>query len=135
MKKRFFALLLVLLLPVVGFMLYFLFSSRKLTAAQRKSLSKLQGLHYEKESDLALATLATQDVAAHNQAKMLCRMADTALFKNTGTTYFPSGEAMMDALLRDLAAAERFIYLEYFCSDGIYKGDYFYSSVGWHIQI
>ena len=113
-------LLFVLILPVVGFMLYFLFGSRKLTKKQQKSLGKLAGLHYEKEDSAAFAALKAEDRSAHNQAKMICGIADTALFTNTETTYYPSGKSLMAAMLTDLADAEKFIYMEYFIiADGL----------------
>ena len=50
----------------------------------------------------------------HNQANMICHIADTALFTDTDVTYYPTGEALMAAMLADLARAEKFIYMEYF---------------------
>ena len=116
-------LLFVLILPVVGFMLYFLFGSRKLTKAQQKSLGRLTELHYGKEDSAAFATLKNEARSAHNQAKMICQIADTALFTNTETTYYPSGEALMTAMLADIACAKEFIYMEYFIiEDGLLWG-------------
>lgn len=116
-------LLFVLILPIAGFMLYFIFGSRKLTKAQQKSLGRLAALHHGKEDSAALAALKGEDRSAHNQAKMICQIADTALFTDTETTYYPSGEALMAAMLADLAAAEKFIYMEYFIiEDGLFWG-------------
>lgn len=107
-------LLVVLILPVAGFMLYFLFGSRKLTKGQRKSLDKLKALHYGKKDSVAFAALKEENRDAHNQANMICHIADTALFTDTDVTYYPTGEALMAAMLADLARAEKFIYMEYF---------------------
>ncbi|MBQ3064340.1 MAG: cardiolipin synthase [Clostridia bacterium] len=113
-------LILVLLLPVIGLMLYFIFGSRKLTRAQQKNLGKLRQLHYKKDDSASLATLKALNRHAHNEAKMLCKIADTALFTDTETTYYPTGEALMAAMLADLTQAKRFIYMEYFIiADGV----------------
>ncbi|MBR7182077.1 MAG: cardiolipin synthase, partial [Clostridia bacterium] len=54
------------------------------------------------------------NITASNQAKMICRIADTHLFSGTATRYYPLGEELMPDLLADLASAEKFIYLEFF---------------------
>ncbi len=48
------------------------------------------------------------------QARYLYRFGGYPVYTNTLTTYFPSGEAKFDILLRELEKAERFIFLEYF---------------------
>lgn len=107
-------LLFVLILPIAGFMLYFIFSSRTLKKKYVRRLVALKEGSYKKEDSEALAALATEDQMAHSQAKMLCNIAETHLFTNTKTTYFPSGEEMWQSLLADLQRAERFIFMEYF---------------------
>ena len=47
-------------------------------------------------------------------SKYLKRSGCFPVFGNTDVTYFPSGEEKFEALLRELRAAERFIFLEYF---------------------
>ena len=107
-------LIIVLLLPVVGFMLYIIFYSRKLKRKYVKRLAKLQQEVYPTNDDDILDKLKAENVQAYSQAKMLINMADTHIFTNTAQTYFPSGEAMFESMLVDLKSAENFIYLEYF---------------------
>lgn len=107
-------LLFVLILPIAGFMLYLIFASRKLKRKYVKRLSDLWALSYEKNDSHAFAKLKELDRAAHNEAKMLCEIADCTLFDGTKVTYFPLGEDMMTSLLADLEKAEQFIYMEYF---------------------
>ncbi len=104
----------VLVLPVAGFMLYFLFYSRKLQRKFVKRLHALQRQSYHRDDRALLDTLRAENPTAASQAAMLCSIADTHLFTDTAQQYFPSGEAMFPAMLRDLEAAQRFIYLEYF---------------------
>ncbi|MBR3183518.1 MAG: cardiolipin synthase [Firmicutes bacterium] len=48
----------------------------------------------------------------------LCRYVNRSgcfpIYKNTSTTFFPSGEAKFEAMLEELKKAETFIFLEYF---------------------
>ena len=107
-------LLFVLILPIAGFMLYFIFASRTLQKKYVKRLTDLGALGYERDDSAEFAELLAADRAVHNSAKMLCEIADCALFDNTKAQYFPLGEDMMAAMLQDLKKAEKFIYMEYF---------------------
>ena len=107
-------LLFVLILPVVGFMLYFLFSSRTLQKKYVKRLNDLKAMRYQRDDAELFEKLKTQNVEAANQAKMLCELAETKLFTDTKLAYFSSGEDMWQSLLVDLRHAEKFIYMEYF---------------------
>ena len=107
-------MLIVFVLPVAGFMLYFIFSSRTLKKKYVKRLNDLKDKSYRKDDTEALAALSREDPDAGTQAKMLCSIAETHLFTDTRQTYFPIGEAYHESLLADLEKAERFIYMEYF---------------------
>ena len=107
-------LLFVLILPIVGFMLYFMFYSRKLRPRFLRRLSELKDKSYRKQDEAALASLADENAAAHSQAMLLCKTAETHLFRDTKVAYYPLGRDMLEPLLRDLKKAERFIFMEYF---------------------
>ncbi|MBQ7338244.1 MAG: cardiolipin synthase [Clostridia bacterium] len=107
-------LLFVLILPIAGFMLYFIFYSRKLEKRFVRRLGELRVYAYQKEDAALLDTLRQENPVAASQAKMLCEIADTHLFTDTEQTYFPLGEDMFAQMLVDLASAERFIFMEYF---------------------
>lgn len=107
-------MLFVLVIPVAGLMLYFIFGSRKLKSKYIKRLNDLKNLSYKKDDAELLEKLEAEDPVASTQAKTLINIADTHLFTNTKQTYYPSGEEYHKALLEDLKNATRFIYLEYF---------------------
>ncbi len=107
-------LLCVILLPVVGFMLYFMFHSRKLKKKYIKRLNELKDCYYEKNDKEEQAALAAADPIVAKQVQMLTSIADTRVFCNTKTTYFSHGEQMFESMLEDLKKAEKFIYMEYF---------------------
>lgn len=106
-------LLLVLLVPVAGFMIYFMYYSRELTKKFQKKLAKIQDVPMKNDT-FEFASLKTEDILAYRQAQQLCKTADTHLYQNTQMTYFNAGEKMYDSMLDDLRKAEKFIFLEFF---------------------
>lgn len=107
-------LLVVLVVPIAGFMLYFLFYSRKLQKRFVKRLNEMKSHSYKQADGELSQKLESESSTAAAQARMLCKIADTHLFTNTKQKYFPLGEDMLPALLADLEKAEKFIYMEYF---------------------
>ena len=107
-------LLAVLVIPIAGFMLYFLFYDRKLKKKFQKRLDHLKAIGPKPDDGPLLDTLHAASSAACSQARMLCKLGETHLYSNTRQEYFPSGEALYQRLLEDLRRAERFIFLEYF---------------------
>ena len=87
-------LLFVLILPVAGFMLYFMFYSRTLQKKYVKRLKDLKGQAYIKEDCPLFEQLKKESLTAHNQAKMLCKISESHLFSDTKQTYFKLGEEM-----------------------------------------
>lgn len=106
-------LLLVLLVPVAGFMIYFMYYSRELPKKFRKKLAKIQDV-LMKDDASEFTSLKNEDVLAYRQAQQLCKIADTHLYQHTQMTHFHVGEKMFDSMLSDLRKAEKFIFLEFF---------------------
>lgn len=114
-------LLFVLIVPVAGFMMYFMFYSRTLKKKYVRRLEQLKNQSYQKDDGPLFARLRTESVTAHNQARMLCDIAQTHLFTDTRQEYFPVGEKMHARMLEDLRQARKFILLEYFIiEDGVF---------------
>ena len=107
-------LLFVTILPVVGFMLYFMFYSRKLKPRFTNRLQKLKESSYTKDDSAEFASLKEKSPTAYRHAKMLCNISESHLFTNTKQEYFPSGRLMFEKMIKDLKSAEHFIFLEYF---------------------
>ena len=107
-------LLFILVVPIAGFMLYFMFYSRTLQKKFIRRLDDLKRHSYRKDDSNLLKELKKDNPVAAAQAKMLCDIAETHLFTNTKQEYFSLGEEMFQRMLMDLEAAEKFIYMEYF---------------------
>ena len=114
-------LLVVLVVPIAGFMLYFLFYDRKLKKKYIKRLAHLKELGHKPEDAKLFTQLNEASPSACSQAKMLCRIGETHLYSDTKQEYFPIGEDMHKRLLEDLSTAEKFIFMEYFIiEEGIF---------------
>ncbi len=107
-------LIIVMVLPIAGFMLYFMFYSRKLKRKQISRLIELNDKTCKRDDSELFERLALESPTAHNQAKIICKLANTHLFTNTAQQYFALGEQMHEAMLKDLENAKRFIFIEYF---------------------
>ena len=107
-------LLFVLIIPIAGFMLYFMFYSRTLQKRFVKRQDAMKSHGYKKNSNDLFSSLANENPSVASQAKMLCSISETHIFSNTKQEYFPLGEDMHRRLLHDLESAEKFIYMEYF---------------------
>lgn len=114
-------LLFVLILPIAGFMLYFMFYSRTLQKKYIKRLKALKDRGYKRDDSALFEKLREENPTAGSQAQMLCSISESHLFTNTRQTYFPLGEDMHKSMLEDLRKAEKFIYMEYFIiEEGIF---------------
>ena len=82
-------LLVVLIVPIAGFMLYFMFGKRTL---QRKFVRRLKAMR--DQSYPVQSVEITDSAMVSTDARMLCKIADTNLFANTTQSYFPLGEDM-----------------------------------------
>ena len=114
-------LMVVLLIPVAGFMMYFLFYDRKLQKRFIRRMDAMKAIGHKPDDSRLFAGLAEESLEARNQAKMLCNISESHLYSDTKQAYFPLGEEMFARLLEDLRAAETFIFMEYFIiEEGIF---------------
>lgn len=107
-------LLFVLIIPIAGFMLYFMFYSRTLQKRFVKRLDAMKSQAYSRDDSALFAALQEEDPVAASHAKMLTNISEASLFTNTKQEYFSLGENMHRRMLQDLEKAEKFIYMEYF---------------------
>ncbi|MDE5592838.1 MAG: cardiolipin synthase [Clostridiales bacterium] len=107
-----------MLIPIVGFMLYFMFYSRKLSKKQVKKLERLTTRHVDKDDSAELEQIKVQDEIIGSQAVMLNTLSDSHVYGNTDIRYYPLGEELFAAMVDDLKRAEKFIFMEYFIIEG-----------------
>lgn len=106
-------LLFVIVLPIAGFMLYFMFNERKLPKKIVKRLNRFNdSLNYDDTKNHQ--ELKKQDLLISTHAKEMCNITNTHLYQNTKLEYFKVGEEMYNSILEEIKKAEQFIFLEYF---------------------
>ena len=112
-------LVVIMLLPVFGSLLFWYTRSELGHRAVKERLSQLakQTADCIPQPEQAAASLAEEDGGATALARYIRRSGCYPVFQNTAVTYFPVGEAKWAEMLRQLEGAEQFIFLEYFIID------------------
>lgn len=104
----------VIALPIVGMMLYFMFSKRVLPKKIIKRLRLLsKKVAYNEHFD-NLNNLKEENELLYTQAYNLCNISDSHLYNNEDITYYSKGEDMFKDIIACLNKAKEFIFLEYF---------------------
>ena len=107
-------ILAVIALPIIGMMLYFMFSKRKLPDKVVKKLNIIDKPLNCEESDLNFEQLKLENELITSQALNLCCLSKSNLYKNNKVDYYSLGEEMFVDILTELNKAKEFIFLEYF---------------------
>ncbi len=112
-------LIIIMLLPVFGAILYWYTQSDIGHRAVKVRLSRLTEQTRESipQSEAVLEALAKENPGAALLAHYIRRSGCYPVFDHTDVTYFPTGRKKWEELLRQLEAAEHFIFLEYFIVD------------------
>lgn len=110
-------LIVIMLLPVFGALLYCYTRSDIGHRALKKRLNRLMGQESIPQSDRVMDRLSREAPSAAALARYLHRTGCCPACDRTDVTYFPLGERMWEEMLRQLEQAEHFIFLEYFIVD------------------
>ncbi|MGX7092798.1 cardiolipin synthase [Hutsoniella sourekii] len=113
---RFSWIMVIALFPLFGGLLYLLIGNKRPAQGMKRSLEDQQE-SYKNVMDSAPDAgelLLERDSRLGLTAKYLRDYDRMPVYTNTGVDYYPNGESMMDDLLEDLRAAERFIFIEFF---------------------
>lgn len=112
-------LVVIMLLPVFGVLLYSYTQSdighRALKSWIHQTITRTKNDIPQSEEVMRRLTEENPGVAslAHYMARSGCH----PVYENTSVTYFPLGEDKFEEMLRQLEAAQRFIFMEYFIVD------------------
>ncbi len=107
---------LILLFPIFGGVLYWVFHYQTTTIGYRRRLHKIEQASapaFRLQGNFAFPA-ELQVPESNRLIYYLDRSAGFPVYANTETRYFPDGKEYMDALLRELKKANRYIFLEYF---------------------
>lgn len=109
-------LLVTAIFPSLGLVIYIFFGSQEPGRRMKREYSPI-ARKAEKcvvQDEKLLRSLAEKDPAAAGQARYLYRSSHAALHADTYMEYYPFGEDMFPALVRELKKAQHFIFMEYF---------------------
>jgi len=118
-------LVVVMLLPVFGALLYWFTTSE---LGHRTLKSRLAALREETRDKLVQDPAAMEDFGAEypgaaGLANYLWNRCGFPVYRDSAVTYFPLGEDKWQVLLEELEKAEKFIFLEYFIiNEGVMWG-------------
>ncbi len=109
-------LLIILVLPPFGTLLYMLWGDKK---PSRKLSAKLEEAYKESERFLDVGEAAYQELEKDSPrmaatARYLKKTSHYPLYQNTHVTYYPVGEVLLEAMLAEMEKAKHFIFLEFF---------------------
>ncbi len=106
----------ILLFPLLGATVYLIFCGNHISETSRKKMSAITTITESAADpcDDVADALAECDPDAARQSAYIRRTALCPPYRDTETTYYPSGEALLEPLIAALESAERYIFLEYF---------------------
>lgn len=107
---------LILLSPIFGLLIYFLFGRSDLRKRTRERMDAINRevsacLGRDRKTEEALKS---EDISVYRQSKYINDWGHFPLYRNTATKYYKCGEDMFPDMLAALRQAEHYIFLEYF---------------------
>ena len=118
-------LIVIMLLPVFGVFLFIYIQSDIGHRALKKRVDQIIGETKERipASEDVMDRFSREDRGAASLARYMRRSGCHPVYEKTAVTYFPLGEDKFAEMLRQLKAAEHFIFMEYFIvEEGIMWG-------------
>lgn len=115
----------VLLFPIFGGLLYLYVELQPGTKVLSNRILEVeqQTRQYLNQEPEVLQELQMQDPRTAQLANYIYKTEHYPIYRNTEAVYFASGEEKFEAMKRELAAAEKFIFLEYFILSEGYMWD------------
>lgn len=117
-------LLPVFFIPIYGSIFFFIFSDNRIMSSVKIKMNEVSVRFKESQTNHEdiLSELDSEHTSYH-QSKYLTDFANSPIFKNDTTTYYPTGEDFFAAILEELEKAEKFIFLEFFIIEEGYMWD------------
>lgn len=106
----------LLIAPVLGIVIYFVFGRPGLTKSAGEAMEKVNKKiepYLVQDKDL-IQNLAKVDKGAYRQSEYIRKWSSFPVYGHTQTKYYPCGEEMFEDMLKAIEQAKHFIFLEYF---------------------
>ncbi len=108
-------LILILVFPLVGITLYFLSENNHQSRRVKNNTAKIKAESVLRipSDEKTIEELKKQDKRIANQFYYLSKIEKFPAFENEGTTFYANTLDCLDQQLKDLAGAQKFIFMEY----------------------
>jgi len=103
----------MLLMPVLGWTLFFMFCQRKTSRLKKKYLKSRSNSVFEITQETK-EKLYNEDYRATVQSIFLIKNTGSSIYCDSNVAYYPNGEQFIVSYLEELKKAEQFIFIEYF---------------------
>jgi len=106
---------LILIFPLFGGILYFMLSVSRATKGFRKriNVSKAETINLLEQDEAIIERIRRLDTGIAAQCNYISNMG-FPVYKNTQTRYFDSGEEFFVSLIENIKKAKKFIFIEFF---------------------
>ena len=114
--------MLILILPILGVVLYFVFGRSRIAAIMQQHLEQRieESREYLRDRPQTRQKLEALDPSASNQSRYISDVSRFPVHENTTAEYFQVGDDMFPVLVRELKQAKKYIFIEYFIiNDGV----------------
>ena len=112
----------ILVIPVFGIVLYFLFGKSRVAAAMQERFDKTlcESRPFLEGDANSTRRLWERDPEVAVQSQYIQRFSGYPLHENTTVEYFQVGDDIFPTLIKELESAEHYIFMEYFIiNDGV----------------
>lgn len=108
-------IMVILAFPVLGLSLYLMLGRSDITRGMRLRLEKIDsGLeHWLCQDEKTMEQLREENISVANQMNYVSRYAKYPVYQNTDVEFFKDASDGFEEQLRELAKAEKFIFMEY----------------------
>ncbi len=108
-------IILILLAPVLGTLLYFLIGTNLSTRKMKKNFTNIDEKLFPwiEQKQEPVKNLYDKDLRSFRVAQYLCEYSHYPVYQNTDVVYYDDAAKGLEAQLKDLAAAKHFIFMEY----------------------
>ncbi len=116
LSNNIFYILLFILFPVLGSILFVLFSNNIFGSRLVRNINKNANItkDYLKQDEKILEEIDNEDKSIYPQAQYISKQGGYPIYNNSKVTYFKSGEDAFPDILKELKKAKKYIFLEYF---------------------
>lgn len=106
----------ILLIPFAGWIFFLIFGGTRVFPYLKRRYKCIESSSekYRNQDNNVMLRLENNGLLGARQAKYLYKESGYPVYGSTETEFFPSGEAVFEALLKDLKTAREYIFIEFF---------------------